>query len=292
MKKRLITGVLLVGALLFIAYVLPPLGVLLILAAVAAVGQLEFYALMNRAGIPVFRFMGLTYGTLLILGTGLAVGPLSYLGIHADRWEQVVLFAALMTILVRQFPQKHNLAPLQTMGCTLLGIWYVPYLFNYFTRLVFIAQPSWGTEPLGATGRSVGLYVLLVVKMGDVGAYFTGSRYGKHKLFPRISPNKTWEGFTGGIVAAAVSSVLFHVLVGGCLGVFRLTGWDAVILGLVLGCAGVLGDLFESLVKRASGVKDSGEIVPGMGGILDIIDSLLFGLPLLYAYLLLFVDGA
>jgi len=288
LKKRLVTGFSLVVSLLLLAFVVPPLGILFVLAIVSAVGQLEFYGMMNRAGIPVFRFLGLTCGMLLIIGTGLIMGPLAGLGIAPARWEQVVLGAGLMAILLRQFPQKHNLQPLQTIGCSLLGLWYVPYLFNYFTRLVFIDEPAWTLAPLGATGRTLGMYVLIVVKMGDTGAYFTGSRWGKRKLFPRISPNKTWEGFLGGTVTAIFSSVVFNLVVGGQFGKFLLTAWDAVLLGLLLSCAGVLGDLFESLVKRASGVKDSGGIIPGMGGILDIVDSLLFGLPLLYGYVLVF----
>ena len=288
LKKRLVTGLLLVACLSLLAFVVPPLGILVVLAFVSAVGQLEFYGMMNRAGIPVFRFMGLTCGTLLIIGTGLTMGPLAGLGIAPARLEQVLLAAGLMAILLRQFPQKHNLQPLQTIGCSLLGIWYVPYLFNYFTRLVFIDEPMWTLAPLGATGRTLGVYVLIVVKMGDTGAYFTGSRWGRRKLFPRISPNKTWEGFMGGALTAIFCSVVFTFAVGGQFGKFLLTAWDAVVLGLLLSCAGVLGDLFESLVKRASGVKDSGGIIPGMGGILDIVDSLLFGLPLLYGYVLVF----
>jgi phosphatidate cytidylyltransferase len=288
LKKRLITGILLIASLLLIAFALPPLGILLVLALVSALGQLEFYGMMNRAGIPVFRFMGLTCGTLLILGTGLIMGPLAGLGISPARWEQVVLVTGLTAILLRQFPQKHNLQPLQTIGCSLLGLWYVPYLFNYFTRLVMIDEQVWTLAPLGSTGRTLGLYILLVVKSGDMGAYFTGSRWGKRRLFPRISPNKTWEGFIGGTVASVSSSVLFKLAIGGQFGRFLLSTGDAVVLGLLLSCAGVLGDLFESLVKRASRVKDSGGIIPGMGGILDIVDSLLFGLPLLYGYVLLF----
>lgn len=288
MTTRLRTGALLIASLLLLAFVIPPFGILLVLVVVSALGQLEFYGMMNRAGIPVFRFMGLGFGTVLILGTGLAMGSPTVFSIAPTRWEQLVLAVGLMTILLRQFPQKHNLQPLQTIGCSLLGIWYVPYLFNYFTRLVFLDQPLWTAGPVGATGRTLGLYVLLVVKMGDIGAYFTGSRWGKHKFFPRISPSKTWEGFLGGMTASVLSSAVFQIAVGGAFGKYTLTLWDAGLLGLLLGCAGILGDLFESLVKRASGVKDSGGIIPGMGGILDIVDSLLFGLPVLYAYILVF----
>jgi phosphatidate cytidylyltransferase len=106
---------------------------------------------------------------------------------------------------------------------------------------------------------------------------------GKHKMIPRISPNKTWEGFGGAIVISTLASVLFANLAG-----HRLAGmtWiHAVILGIVLSAAAVLGDLIESLFKREAGLKDSGQFFPGIGGILDLIDSLLFNAPLMYLYL-------
>jgi phosphatidate cytidylyltransferase len=135
----------------------------------------------------------------------------------------------------------------------------------------------------GEDGRFYVLYFILVTKLSDSGAYVVGSLIGRHKLVPRISPGKTWEGFGGAIVVSTAASLLFvhflgHRMVG-------MTPLHAVILGIVLGSAAVIGDLIESLFKREAGVKDSGRLFPGIGGILDLLDSLLFNAPIMYLYL-------
>src|SRR5262249_1986283 len=117
----------------------------------------------------------------------------------------------------------------------------------------------------------------------DTGAYVVGSLFGKHKMIPRISPGKTWEGFAGAIVVSTGVSVAFAHIAGS-----RLAGvnWvHAVILGVILSVTAVIGDLIESLFKREAGLKDSGAYFPGIGGILDLLDSLLFNAPLMYVYL-------
>jgi phosphatidate cytidylyltransferase len=186
---------------------------------------------------------------------------------------------------VRQFPQKNNERPLETIGCTLLGIWYVPYLLNFVTRLLFALDR--GEPAVSATGRTMVLFLVVTVKMSDVGAFAFGHLLGRHKLFPRISPAKTWEGLIGGVGVAVVASFLFCRAAGWNLGRVAVGPWDALALGVLLSLVGGVGDLFESLLKRASDTKDSSSIIPGMGGILDILDSLLFGAPVLYTYTVL-----
>jgi phosphatidate cytidylyltransferase len=126
-------------------------------------------------------------------------------------------------------------------------------------------------------------YFIVVTKFSDIGAYVTGTLIGRHKMIPRISPGKTWEGFAGAIVVSTALSVLFVHLAGP-----RLYGMNlrhAIILGVVLSAAAVVGDLIESIFKREAGVKDSGQWFPGIGGVLDLMDSLLFNAPLMYLYL-------
>ncbi|MFM7101704.1 MAG: phosphatidate cytidylyltransferase, partial [Verrucomicrobiota bacterium] len=127
------------------------------------------------------------------------------------------------------------------------------------------------------------LYFILVTKFSDLGAYCTGSLIGRHKMIPRLSPGKTWEGFGGAIVISTGASVLFAHLAGPHLKGMTLP--HALILGVLLSVAAVVGDLIESLFKREAGVKDSGKLFPGIGGILDLLDSLLFNAPLMYLYL-------
>ncbi len=117
---------------------------------------------------------------------------------------------------------------------------------------------------------------------GDTGAYFAGRAFGRHKMAPRVSPKKTWEGFAGGILTSIVGVLIVRAVEGQTLGVV-----ESVLLGGLLSASAVVGDLSESALKRAFGVKDSGWIMPGHGGILDRVDSLLFVAPLLYVYVTL-----
>jgi phosphatidate cytidylyltransferase len=182
---------------------------------------------------------------------------------------------------------KSNERALYTMGCNMLALLYVPYLFNSFTRIAFSWDEGGLTDPVGRQGVMLALYTIGVVKLSDVGAYFTGRAIGRHKLFPRISPKKTWEGLIGGMLAAIAASMAFahfSTHLSGLIGPVH-----AAVLGLLLAVAGVLGDMFESVVKRAAGFKDSSSVIPGMGGLLDVLDSLLFGAPLLLVYARLFL---
>lgn len=121
--------------------------------------------------------------------------------------------------------------------------------------------------------------VLAISWLGDTGAYFAGRAFGKHKLYERISPKKTWEGVLGGVVAATAGTFVVRAV-----GLLPLSNVEVLALGPVLCVAGVVGDLAESMMKRSFDVKDSGWILPGHGGLLDRIDSLLFVAPLLYAW--------
>ena len=284
LRHRLISGIFIGCTVLVLANYLPTLGTWVVLVFLSSVAQLEFYGLMNRAGIQVFRVYGTMCGAALISATFCTAGPLPADLAAGYRWENVVLLATLLIVLVRQFPQKNNKQPIATISCTLLGIWYVPFLFNYLTRLAFGWSAAASSAEVSVTGRLLIIYLLAVVKLSDVGAYFTGRAFGRHKLCGRISPGKTWEGLLGGIAFALITSVLFSIITEGSLGVVELSLEHGLVLGVLLPVTGVVGDIFESLIKRAAGVKDSSSVIPGMGGILDVLDSLLFAAPVLYVY--------
>lgn len=283
LKHRLYSGLLLACAFALAVGYLPPVGGWLVIAVISAMAQLEFYQLVNKAGIPVFRFVGVVCGTAMISATFLTIGPTSAHVAEGYRWENLVLLATMIFVFVRQFPQKHNDKPLATIAVTLFGVFYVPFLFNYVTRLAFTWRTP-GIPGVGVTGCMMVFYLVAVVKLGDAGAFFVGRKLGRHKLFPRLSPKKTWEGFIGGVVTSVLASWLFYVLLEGHLGILALGLSDALIVGVLLSVVGIIGDMFESLVKRASGVKDSSAVIPGLGGLLDVLDSLLFGAPVLYVY--------
>ena len=291
LKQRILSGSLIISSLLFAGFYAPPVVIWLVLLAISSAGQLEFYHMVNAGGIPVFRIMGVLSGAALISATFWTAGPDAADAVRAQNWETLALLVSMIAVCVRQFPQKYNDKPLATIGCTLLGIWYVPFLFNYATRLAFAWGGVGAHEPtVGRTGFLLAMYLVVVVKITDIGAFFTGMAFGRHKLFPRISPAKTWEGFFGGMATAVLASLVFCHLTHYQLGKVVFARHDAVILGIILALSAVAGDLFESLLKRATGVKDSSAVVPGMGGVLDVIDSLLFGAPVLYYYVRFFVS--
>ncbi len=134
------------------------------------------------------------------------------------------------------------------------------------------------------TGHFYLLYLAAVTKFSDCGAYLLGSLIGKHPMIPHVSPKKTWEGFAGALLLPAFASWLLFRLMPEQLSLI-FSSERAILLGLCLAIVAVVGDLAESVVKRATGVKDSGHFIPGIGGALDLVDSLLFTGPLLYLYL-------
>jgi phosphatidate cytidylyltransferase len=282
LNKRIASGLCLGAAFLLVANWAPSISICALLCATAAIALLEFYQLLDAMTIPSFRIMGVAVSILLIAGTWLSLTLKT--AMLAGEHELIILFIIIIAVLIRQFPQKYNDQPLATMACTLFGILYVPFLFNYFTKLAFTWEcPSW-LNPIGPTGRLLVFYLIAVVKSTDIGAFVIGSRLGRHKLIPRISPSKTWEGFIGGVAVGLLVSLGVYFLFGGRFGVITMRIYDAILLGILLPVMGTVGDLTESMLKRAANSKDAGHLIPGMGGALDVLDSLMFGAPTLYIY--------
>ena len=165
------------------------------------------------------------------------------------------------------------------MAFTLFGLLYVPWPFSFVTKIIFLLPRDNGS----VTGHWYVLWLIVVTKFSDMGAYVTGSLIGKHPLIPHISPKKTWEGFFGALVFSIGGGCGLLAIMPHKLGYLQQI--DAVVLGLVLGFAAIIGDLAESIIKRSADVKDSGKFLPGIGGALDLIDSILFTAPLLFFYL-------
>jgi phosphatidate cytidylyltransferase len=250
---------------------------LAIMMVLAGLGLAEFYGLLAKRGLVCFKGIGIVGGLLLM---GVSFLHLSgVLRPHLDPaeaadLESFVLIVFVLGLCVRQFVSKSNTAGLLAISTTLFGLMYVPWLLNFIQKINFFP---------GINGAFYVLYFILVTKFSDVGAYVTGSLIGRHKMIPRISPNKTWEGFGGAILFSTGASLIFAWLAGPRLAGMTLA--HAAVLGVILSVAAVVGDLIESLFKREAGVKDSGSFFPGIGGILDLMDSLLFNAPLMYLYL-------
>jgi len=255
-------------------------------ALIAALGLLalwEFYGMLDHKGLPNFKITAMVCGAIMLCGSFYyfsKVGPS-----HSYDFEMAVLLGFLLTVFGRQmFDGLRDDAPLRTMAYTVFGLLYVLWLYNFITKIVYVVPRSPSGE---VTGQFYVLYLIVITKFSDMGAYLTGSVIGRHQMIPHISPKKTWEGFAGALIFSLLASWGFFKLMPGQLSALNWT--HATVLGLLLGFAAVIGDLAESIIKRSTGVKDSGNFLPGIGGVLDLIDSLLFTAPLLFFYLRLVV---
>jgi phosphatidate cytidylyltransferase len=226
----------------------------------------EFYAM----ALPSSRMLEQTLAVL----SGTALVPLIWLerpALFAGAWVLLVLFFAILFLL-----RFHDLTTVtQQLALLFFGFFYVPLLLGHLGLLR--ALPN---------GREWVFFVLLLVMASDTAAYFTGVNLGRRKLYPAISPNKSVEGALGGLAGSLAGAFLARAWFFPALEVA-----DCLCLGLGLGILAQLGDLFESMLKRSFGVKDSGTLIPGHGGILDRLDSLLFAFAPAYYYALCFVVG-
>ena len=252
---------------------------LFIMLFLSGFGIWEFYSLVEKRNLVCFKFWGLLGGLLLMFGTFLNLtGHIGTSGSPArvNDFETSFLILFVLGLCLRQFSSRSNTAGILAISTTLFGLMYVPWLLNFIQKINFFP----GIE---SNGKFYVLYFILVTKISDTGAYVVGSLIGRHKMIPRISPGKTWEGFAGAVVFSTGASLAFAHFFGN-----KMAGMSfvhATALGVLLSITAVIGDLIESLFKREAGVKDSGGLFPGIGGILDLLDSLLFNAPIMYLYL-------
>ncbi len=188
----------------------------------------------------------------------------------ADGRHMVLVLAVLGPTLYYLFRYGDVATVAQRMAYTIFGIVYVGVLFTHMAEI---------KRDFGPHGGDMVVFVLAAVWLGDTGAYFAGKAFGKHKLYPAVSPKKTWEGAAGGLAGSLVGGILIKVL-----RLDDMTWVDVVLLTLPGAALAQMGDLVESLVKRSTGVKDSGSILPGHGGMLDRFDAVLFFAPWVYVY--------
>ncbi|MBM3246120.1 MAG: phosphatidate cytidylyltransferase [Candidatus Omnitrophica bacterium] len=223
-------------------------------------GLYEFFTMLEHKGINIYKYFGIAMG---------AVIPLSILFRFelTKAWELLFIILTLLFLIIMQFRRRENSGVIVGISTTIFGILYVAWCFSFLIKIRYMA---------GGIGLLVS--VVLITKAGDIGAYLVGSRFGKTPLIPRISPKKSVEGAIGGLLFSVLGALASRVFL-------PFSYLHIVALGVFLGALGQLGDLSESLMKRDCQVKDSGNFVPGIGGILDLLDSLLFTVPAFYFYL-------
>jgi len=264
MKTRAITGfffiIVMVGSMLLGATVF-----LLFFSLLSTWCCYEFYGIVKGDDRRPILITGIMSALAMMV-----IASLFYLGyVHVDYFA--ILFPFFIASYFVALFQKRAL-PFNDIAYTFLGILYVVVPFLAFISLGFVQ---------GGFNYAVPLGFMILLWTNDTGAYLAGRSFGKRKLFERISPKKTWEGFIGGVLLAVVVALNLEKYFA------SLPTWQWVIIAVIIGVFGTLGDLVESMLKRSLNVKDSGTILPGHGGLLDRFDGLLVAAPLVYLFLLL-----
>jgi phosphatidate cytidylyltransferase len=256
------------------------------LTAILLVGCWEFFRMLRLRGFPCRPGVAATFVVLLMAAAWIEIrrpcGIPEWLDVRGLELYLLLIMGLVFTTFVAYIITIERTGGDMTGATAGVG-WTILVVLTLGVPGVFLAKVRF----LSADPVEGCLYLLLMlgtVKLSDIGAYAVGSTLGRHKLVPTLSPKKTWEGLAGALVGGTVAAVAIGCLWG------RFTWPQMLVFGLAVSIAAVLGDLGESLIKRACGVKDSGPI-PGFGGILDILDSVLGAAPVAYLVLVLLTDA-
>lgn len=290
LKYRIMSGVTMGAILLsaiFVKGVPGSLAFILLYSIFLAGGLKEFFQMTEKIGLKGFTKMTI------------AIGLLSFFSVcipAVTGYKMLIPVSELLIIIfiifgfLRVFHEDHK-EGLGRLFVSIAGLIYIGWTLSFIGKIYFIS----GNE---MNGRYLLLYLVAVTKASDIGAFFTGTLShkfmpgGNHKIAPKLSPGKSWEGFIGGVAASIGVAFLLMNLIGTKMtyqGVQVVTPMIAIVTGAAFATLGFIGDVAESALKRASGSKDSGNTIPGMGGVLDVVDSLTLVSPLFYCLLIVAV---
>lgn len=267
LTKRLVTGIILV--LIITTYIyFGQYTFLLLIMGINLLGLLEFYRLFKSVAINPLKTLGLLQSTFLLL-------CIFFVLTKIYDWRIFLLNIPIAFLIFVSELYRRTKNPFQNLAFTFFGIFYIT------VPLAFLIALAFSPPEAGIYKPDFIFAYFFIVWASDTGAYFSGKLFGKHKLFSRISPKKTWEGSFGG----AISALLISVAASRFDETLSIYHWLAIASIIIL--FGTYGDLIKSLMKRSLDVKDSGTVLPGHGGILDRFDSLLCSTPFVFCYLVL-----
>lgn len=268
LRKRLLSSAVL--TLLLLTLVVFDVPLVIALGAVAFVfwGSVEFYNLVQQKGLKASKW----YGTISNIAIIALVAFLAVNGKNALSILPWIFLLCAIGAFVRQLFVSTTNHAIFGISTTILGIFYVGYLFSFLVLLRFFPSMEQGKWYLFSA--------VMMIKFSDIFAFFAGSLFGRHKLNSRVSPNKSIEGLVAGVIGSIAGGLIVYFFIDAVN--FRFI--DALILGFIIGVVAEIGDLSESLLKRDAEIKDSRRLLPGMGGILDILDSTLLCAPIFYFY--------
>jgi len=265
LKDRLMSSFLVLALSLLAVFFFPNWVFCAVVTFLTGMALYEFYSMVEKKGLKVYKYFGTMLGILVPIFAYLEYGMKTEGAVPFS----IVLFAAL--IFLRQFLKKDDSNILASASVTLFGILYISWFFSFILKLKHLPN-----------GANLVLFLIVLTEGGDAAAYFIGSAMGKHPLVPRISPKKTVEGTIGGFILTLALAFLCKPLLPG------FSNWQVLVAAILVGAVAPIADLAESLFKRDCGVKDSGTSLPGLGGFLDMLDSLLITSPMLYFYVTTF----
>ena len=252
----------------------------MVLLGVAA--SREYYAMAKNANFPCLYKWGFIVSSLYLIAVGYLLASEGSAAQEkvAALSGAAVAFVTISAFIIQLKDPIDGDKSLVSVASTAIGFLYIAFCFGFMARLCFITPSLDG----GVPAKWLVIWLVAVTKFTDMGAYITGSLIGKNKMIPHISPGKTWEGFFGALAWAQLAACGLYALLPTELAV--LGGWHhVIILGFILALLAVVGDLAESIIERCLNAKDSGQTLPGIGGALDLIDSICFTAPALYFYI-------
>ena len=277
LKQRVITAVCLLPVLVAAVWFDQPLPWLTILVAIwGALAALEFYRAVKATQAAPLTGFGLVWTLLFIISPHYSW---SYI-------NPLLLTSAVVLPPIWLLARRRKEGAFLGWAWTVAGILYIGWLLSHFVALRGI------DEPTPDAGRNWVFFALFTTFASDSAAYFIGRALGRHRLAPSISPKKSWEGAIGGVIGAIVIGLLFTApklfTLNNLLYIQEFACWQSIPLAIAVSIFGQIGDLFESLFKRNTGIKDSGNTIPGHGGFLDRMDSVIFAGVVVYYYVILF----